>query len=174
MPWPFRFRLEAFSPPAFLAAESCGLTVGSLGHFSKSGVLLTTGCGAVWQPSFLTLLTLWARANFTSLPTAFPSWYSIDSAQPSVYSVSWRRDYNSLNTFVISSLTDRNLLFSPEKSINFLDHFLNTGHEFHLHLKRPVQAVFLQPPVRPLTLIGLHRYCQLSSELPGAMQPSER
>ena len=38
-----------------------------------SGVLLTSICAAVWQPSSLTLLTLWAHASFTSLPRAFPS-----------------------------------------------------------------------------------------------------
>ena len=57
----------------FFAAVSCGLTVSSLSRFRNSGVLLTTICGAVWQPSSLMLLKLWVRASFTSLPRAFSS-----------------------------------------------------------------------------------------------------
>ena len=55
------------------AASFCGLTFGSPGRFHKAGVLLTIGRGAVWHPSFLMLLTHWAWADFTFLPTSFSS-----------------------------------------------------------------------------------------------------
>ena len=44
------------------------------------------------------------------------------------------------------------MFFYPAKFIHLLDHFLNPGNAFHLHLKRPVQSVFLRPCVRPLIM----------------------
>ena len=72
---------------------------------------LSAVCGAVWQPSSLTLLILWTRISFTFLLRAFPSWCSSGSAQPSVYSVSLRSCFNSCNTSTTSSLIVRNMFF---------------------------------------------------------------
>ena len=109
--YPFLFFVEALGlfTSDFLAAESCELMVCSLGRFRKSGVLITTVCGTFWQPPSLTLITLWARATFTSLLRAFPSWCSNDSTQPSVYSVSLLSYFNSCNTSAIPSLIARNI-----------------------------------------------------------------
>ena len=49
----------------FLTAVFREFTDGSFSRFRKSGILLTTVCGAVWQPSSLILLTLWARTSST-------------------------------------------------------------------------------------------------------------
>ena len=99
----------------FLAAVTSGLTFVSLGRFRKTGVLLTTVCGVVWQPLSLTLLILWARASFTSLPKALPSWCWNYSVQLSVYLVSSRSCFNSCKTSAILSLIFRNMFFSSCK-----------------------------------------------------------
>ena len=162
----FSFFVEALGlfTLGFLAAVSSGLTVGSLDRFRKSGVLLTTVHGIVWQPSPLTFLTLRARARFTSLPKALPSGCSNDSAQPSVYSVSLRSFFNSCNTSAIPSLIGRNMFFYPAKFIHLLNHFLNCGNAFYRNLKRPVQKVFLLPCIRLLKATKHDYYFQLSSE----------
>ena len=92
-------------------------------RFRKFAVVLTKGCRALWQPSSLTLLTLWARASFIFLLTAFPNLYSNGPAQPSVYSVSLRSFCNSCNASTITSLIGRNLFFYPAKFIYLLGHF---------------------------------------------------
>ena len=121
-----------------MAAMSCELTISSLGRFHKSEVLLTKICWIVWQPSSLTLLTLWALASVTFLPRARPSWFPNDLAQPSVCSVSWRSCFNSCNTWAIPFLIVRNNLFLFYKIHPSSRPFLNNRNAVHCNLKRPV------------------------------------
>ena len=68
-------KASGFFSSASFATVFCGLPVYLRGRFHKSEVLLTTGCGTVWQPSSLALSTPWGSFSFTFPPTVFPTCY---------------------------------------------------------------------------------------------------